>query len=283
MRMLQVSLVRCLAVAVFAAALSAPLAAQIAADPAWGFSFTPPPSWKMQKNADGAILGHDTIAGLIMVFPHTAASLAELRTQMLQGLDEQAIQLQLSGEPKPLGKNALSAECQGYANGQEVKGRTIGALSPYGGGAIVIAITTPQAYSKELAAAADKIVQGMQFPKTDTAAVARALAGSWSSVSANSQSQFTLGTDGRFSEYSESTYSGSSSDQYGNDTGSWGAGGSQQAAGTWSARGTKEKGSILFVYNDGKRSSYEYRVHVENGKAYWNEYYFGGILYGKSQ
>ncbi len=283
MRALQASFIRCLSAAVLAVAFSTPLAAQIAADPAWSFSFTPPPGWKMQKNADGAILGHDKIAGLIMVFPHSAGSLADLRDQMLQGLNEEGIQLGIVGAPKALGKNSLWADCQGYANGQEVKGRTIGALSPYGGGAIVIAITTPQAYSKELAAAADKIVQGMQFPKTDTAAVARALAGSWSSVSANSQSQFTLGTDGRFSEYSESTYSGSSSDQYGNDTGGWGAGGSQQAAGTWSARGTKEKGSILFIYNDGKRSSYEYSVHVENGKVYWNEYYFGGILYGRSQ
>jgi hypothetical protein len=123
----------------------------------------------------------------------------------------------------------------------------------------------------------------MQFQKTDTAAVLRALAGSWTSMSANSQSQFTLGMDGRFSEYSESSSSGGFTDQYGNDTGSWGTGGTQNAAGTWSARGTREKGSIQFVYSDGKRSSYEYSVHVENGKVYWNEYYFGGILYRKSQ
>jgi hypothetical protein len=123
----------------------------------------------------------------------------------------------------------------------------------------------------------------MAFQKTDAAGVARALAGSWSAVSANSQSQFTLAPDGRFSEYSESTHSGSSSDQYGNDTGSWGTGNARQTAGTWSARGSREKGSVQFLYNDGRRASYEYRVHVENGKVYWNEYYFGGVLYGKSQ
>ena len=279
----RVSFVRLLVVAVLAAAVSFPLAAQLVTDPAWGFSFAAPAGWKMQKDANGALLGHDTIAGLIIVFPHSAASLQELRSQMLQGINEQAFQLRLAAEPKPLGKNALFADCTGFASGQEVRGRAIGALSPYGGGAIVVAITTPQAYGKELPAAAENIVKGMQFPKVDTASVGRALAGSWSSVSANSQSQFTLGTDGRFSEYSESTYSGNFSDQYGNDTGNWGTGGTQQAAGTWSARGTKEKGSILFIYNNGKQASYEYRVHVENGKVYWNEYYFGGVLYGKSQ
>jgi hypothetical protein len=283
MRPLGLSLIHWMMIAVCAAALSVPLAAQPVDDPAWGFTFNLPAGWKIQKDSNGALLGHDRIAGLIMVFPHTAASLTDLRSQLLQGLNEQAFQLQINGDLKQLGKNALSGECRGYANGQEVMGRTIGALSPYGGGAIVIAITTPQAYGRELADAAEKVVQGMKFPKTDTAGIARALAGSWRSVSANSQSQFTLGTDGRFSEYSESTHSGSFSDQYGNDTGNWGAGGTQQAAGTWSARGTREKGSIQFIYNDGRRSSYEYSVHVENGKVYWNEYYFGGILYGKSQ
>ena len=283
MRALPVSLVRVLLVAVLAAGLGVPLAAQLVTDPAWGFSFNPPPGWKMQKDSNGAVLGHDRIAGLIVVFPHSAANLAELRSQMLQGLNEQGLQLGLTGEPKALGKNALSADCQGLANGQEVKGRAIGALSPYGGGAIVVAITSPAAYGRELAAAAETIVTGMQFPKTDAASVARALAGSWRSVSASSQSQFSLGADGRFSEYSESTHSGNFSDQYGNDTGNWGTGGAQQAAGTWSARGTKERGSIQFVYNDGKRSSYAYSVHVENGTVYWNEYYFGGVLYGKSR
>jgi hypothetical protein len=283
MRSAPASFIRAFAVTVCAFIAAAPVAAQLATDPAWGFSFSPPPGWQIKMDSNGALLGHTTIAGLIMVFPHSAASLPELKSQMLKGINEQAFQLQPSTDPKPLGKNALVADCAGFANGQEVTGRTIGALSPYGGGAIVIAITTPQAYGKELAAAAEKIVQGMQFPKTDAAGVSRALAGSWSSVSASSQSRFTLGVDGRFSEYSESTHSGNFSDQYGNDTGNWGTGGAQQAAGTWSARGTKEKGSIQFTYNDGKRSSYEYRVHVENGKVYWNEYYFGGVLYGKSQ
>jgi hypothetical protein len=283
MRRSRVSSVRYLGIAVLAAVVSFPLAAQLVTDPAWGFSFTPPPGWKMQKDSNGAVLGHDRIAGLILVFPHSAASLSELRAQMLQGINEQGLKLQLAAEPKPLGKNSLAGECTGSANGQEVTGRAIGALSPYGGGAVVVAITTPQAYGTDLPAAAEKIAKGMQFLKIDTASVGRALAGSWRAVSASSQSQFTLGTDGQFSEYSESTHSGNFSDQYGNDTGNWGTGGSRQAAGTWSARGTKEKGSIQFVYNDGKRSSYTYNVHVENGQVYWNEYYFGGALYGRSK
>jgi hypothetical protein len=269
--------------AVFLAVVCLPSAAQTVSDPAWGFSFSLPAGWKVQKDANGAILGHDSIAGMILVFPHTAASMEEMRGQMEAGFNEQDFQLGISGALKPLGKGALAVECTGYADGQEVKGRALGALSPYGGGAYVVAITTPAMYGKELAAAADRIVQGMQFPKTDTAGLLRVLAGTWVTMSSNTQSQFTLGPDGRFSEYSESTYGGSSSDQYGNDTGSWGVGGSAQGAGRWTARGTKESGTITFTYTDGRTSTYPYTVHVENGQTYWNEFYFGGVLYGRSQ
>ena len=272
-----------IAIAVFLAAMCLPAAAQAVTDPAWGFSFPLPAGWKVQKDANGAVMGHDTIAGMILVFPHTAASMQEMRGQMQTGFNEQNFQLGVAGSLQPMGKNALSAECQGYANGQEVKGRAIGALSPYGGGAFVLAITTPRMYGKDLAGAAEKIVRGMVFPKTDTASVQRLLAGTWATMSSNSQSQFTLSPDGRFSEYSESTYSGNFTDQYGNDTGSYGTGGTSQDAGKWMARGTRESGTIIFTYSNGRTSSYQYKVHVENGKVYWNEYYFGGVLYSRSR
>lgn len=264
-------------------AVCLPAGAQVVSDPAWGFSFSLPSGWKVRKDANGAILGHERIAGMILVFPHTASSMEEMRGQMESGFNEPDFQVGVADALKPLGKSALAAECQGYASGQEVRGRALGALSPYGGGAFVIAITTPQAYGRELAAAAEKIVQGMQFPKTDTAGVQRVLAGTWVTMSSNSQSQFTLGADGRFSEYSESTYSGGSRDQYGNDTGGWGTGGSSQGAGRWTARGTKESGTIVLTYPDGRTASYQYKVHVENGQVYWNEYYFGGALYSRSR
>jgi hypothetical protein len=269
--------------AVFLVVACLPSAAQAVSDPSWGFSFTAPSGWKFQKDANGAILGHDTIAGMILVFPHTAATMAEMRQQMGQGFNEQTFQLGVSGSLKSLSTSALAGECEGYASGQQVKGRALGAMSPYGGGAYVLAITTPQMYGKDLTAAAEKIVQSMKFVKNDTAGLMRALAGTWATMSSNSQSQFTLGSDGRFSEYSESTYSGSSTDQYGNDAGSWGTGSTAQGQGKWTVRGTKEGGTIIFTYTDGHSSSYAFEVHVENNKVFWNEYYFGGILYGRSQ
>jgi hypothetical protein len=66
---------RRIALAVSLSAMCLPGAAQAVSDPAWGFSFSLPAGWKVQKDANGAIMGHDTIAGMILVFPHSASSM----------------------------------------------------------------------------------------------------------------------------------------------------------------------------------------------------------------
>jgi hypothetical protein len=81
----------------------------------------------------------------------------------------------------------------------------------------------------------------------------------------------------------ESNYSGRSKDQYGNQDLAWGTAGRQQSRGRWSVRGTREKGVITVTWQSGRRIDVEYRVHVENGQTYWNEYWFNGKLYGRSQ
>ncbi|MBN1835253.1 MAG: hypothetical protein JW820_05335, partial [Spirochaetales bacterium] len=174
--------------AVLLAVVSLPLAAQTVGDPAWGFSFPLPAGWKVQKDAGGAVLGHDSVAGLILVFPHTSPSLQEMRAEMHEGIVDEGVELFIVGGLQPLGRNALAGDCEGYFQGQEVKGRTLGAVSPAGGGAYVIAITTPAMYGRELAAAADQIVRGMQFPREGGSAdLAQALAGTWTTMSAHSQ------------------------------------------------------------------------------------------------
>lgn len=49
-------------------------AGQIVRDPQWGFSFQVPQGWRCEHDASGAVLGHSTIPGMILVLLHTAAS-----------------------------------------------------------------------------------------------------------------------------------------------------------------------------------------------------------------
>lgn len=263
--------------------LALPLPAQNISDPAWGFSFPLPAGWKVQKDSGGAVLGHDTIAGLIIVFPHGAASLAQMRAEMEEGIAEEGVQLALAGAPQPLAKNALAAECEGWFQGELVKGRTVGAVSPSGGGAYVIALTTPAMYGRDLAAAAEQIARGMQFPQGSSADLVRALSGTWATMSTHSQTTVTLNPGGQFSIYSESSYGGGFSNQYGDSTGSWGTAGSNESRGRWTVNGVRERGVITLVYDTGDRVTVQYRVHVEGGQTYWNEYYFNDALYGRQR
>jgi hypothetical protein len=265
------------------AVVALPLAAETASDPSWGFSFTVPAGWKVHQEPAGALLGHDTIPGLIMVLPHITVSLAAVREEMLQGLVEEGVELMVTGKLEQVAANTLGGACEGYVDGQPAKGRVLGVVSPSGGGAYVIAVSTPQAYRKELAAAADQIAKGMQFPKVDASELVRALAGTWVTMTSNTETRVTLAPNGQFSLNSESSYGGSFSDSGGGDTGSWGTAGSNESRGRWTARGTRQKGVITLAYEGGDRADVAFSVHVENGETFWNEYWFDGVLYGRSR
>ena len=106
-------------------------------------------------------------------------------------------------------------------------------------------------------------------------------AGTWWNATTNTETNVTLTADGRYFESYSASYSGGSSDQYGNSDMSWGSAGDQNAQGTWTVRGTREQGVLTIFFNNGNQREINYRVHVENGEVYWSEYYFNGDLYGK--
>ena len=265
------------------AVIALPLAAQTVSDPSWGFSFPVPAGWKVHQEAAGALLGHDTIAGLIMVLPHSAGSLAQVREEMLQGLVEQSVELMVVGQLDQVLKNVIGGACEGFVDGRQAKGRVFGVVSPQGGGAYVIAVSTPEAYRKELALVADQIAKGMQFPKVDSSDLVRALAGTWVTMTTNTETRVTLAANGQFSLYSESSYGGSFTDSGGGNAGGWGTAGNREYRGRWMVRGTRQQGVITLVYESGERADVQYAVHVEKGETYWNEYFFDDNLYGRKR
>jgi hypothetical protein len=252
-------------------------------DPNWGFKFRTPAGWKSQQNAQGVVLGHDVIAGMIIVFPHMAQSLQEVQSQMQSGLAEGSTQLSPISGVEQIGDNAIGGEYAGTHNGQQVKARGIGTFSPYGGGAYIIALTTPDKYGRELAGAADAIARGMQYARVQASDRMQNFAGTWVTMTKNTQTRVTLFPDGGYSEKYEASYSGGSSDQYGNQDMAWGAARNDNTQGRWAARGTREQGVITISYSNGNTTTVEYRVHVENGETYWNEYWFNGELYGRER
>jgi hypothetical protein len=261
----------------------APLfAQQVAGDASWDFKFTVPPGWVYQQGPDGAILGHNSIAGMIIVMPHMASSFQEVTTQMQAGIMEEGVQLHPDGKLQTIGSSIVAGNYQGMFNGQRVKAKVLGTFSPQGGGAYIFALALPNEFSGKLAGAADAIAQGMQYAKVDTSGLMAHLSGTWVSYTSNTESYMTLMPNGEYSDNSVSSYSGEFSDALsGEQTGSWGLAGQDEDRGRWTVRGNKRKGVIYMNAADGSEYEMSYQVHVENGQTYWNEYLFNGTHYMK--
>ena len=109
----------------------------------------------------------------------------------------------------------------------------------------------------------------------------RHFAGTWWNATKNTETHVTLTADGLYFEDYESSYSGTTTDQYGDADMSWGTANQQNAQGTWSVQGTREQGVLTILLQNGGQREINYRVHVENGEVYWREYFFNGELYWK--
>jgi len=252
-------------------------------DPNWGFKFRPPEGWKSQKTDEFILLGHDTIAGAIFVLPHMEESFEAVQMQMQRGLSEESVQLSPISGLQAFGNNAIGGEYSGVADGQQVKARGIGTFSPYGGGAYIVAMTVPDKYGPQLAGAADAIARGMQYFKVEVSELMQHFAGTWVHTTKSTLTNITLGADGSYSDTYEAGYYGDFKNGLGDSTGSWGAASNKQSAGRWTVRGNKQQGVIVIKLSDGTEKTLEYRVFVEKGQTYWNEYLFNGEHYGKTR
>ncbi|MGB2906331.1 MAG: hypothetical protein WBB73_04480 [Candidatus Aminicenantaceae bacterium] len=247
----------------------------------WGFKGQPPVGWKFQQNQQGAVLGHDTIAGMIVVMPHLAASQNEVEASLRQGLVEEGTQLRLMGNLQAIGNGAWAGEYQGVYQGQQAKARGIGTYSSSGGGAFIIALTTPEMYGADLTGAAETLARNLQYFKVDVTELSSHFVGMWAHATANTLTNFELFADGTFTSTYEAGYSGKFQNDLGHQTGNWGVAGQEGNRGRWTIRGTKEQGALILTWPNGEQEMIEYHVHRERGQTYWSEYRFDGTLYSK--
>jgi hypothetical protein len=251
-------------------------------NPAWGFTFTPPPGWKHQMDASGAVLGHDSIPGLILVIPHMQATMDGVISDMQTGLHDEGVSLSLSGEVKSLGPALSGAEYAGLFSGEQAKGYGLGTLSPHGGGAYIIAVTTPSKFSEVHRQAAAAIARSMTYPKTDTAGIMKHFAGYWwyySGTSSISHERLIhLGPDGTFRQRGEDAADVSNYDQYGGVTSQYLGNQQSRGQGRWTVRGDKYKGIIVVTRPDGSAYNIQYQVKPKANQRF-GDYYFNGDEY----
>jgi len=253
--------------------------ADVVSDPNWGYKFSLPKGWKVEKGPDGAILGHDTIAGVIWVFPHSASTLKEVRKQMRAGLDEQDVQLQLTSQLQPLGENAVAGAFSGTYQRQQVKARGIGTFLPKGGGAFIVAMTVPDKFRSDLENAADAVAKSMESvtaqesmgakgaggeagpTDSGTTQLMRQMAGVYYSFSSagpsssgGTERRVTLCPNGTYYSGSESSYSGGAG-----TGGAWGSASQKSGRGTWRVKGNVNQGVLTTIDSSGKATEYRYQ------------------------
>lgn len=255
----------------FIAILFSSVVAQTLSDTMWNFSFQVPQGWQYQKNSDGALLGHNSIAGIIYVFPHKLQSTQALKREMSNGLNEDGLYLQLHGKIRQIAKNSFVGDYTGLYQMQEVKAKAYGTLVKNGGGAIVITMSTPQAYSKQLSAAGEAIIRSVNYKKVQQSDMTQYFVGQWSTYTKYSETHIYF--------YPNGTYQTSNSSSYGNSDAAvgatWGMANDNNSGGYWSVQGNMKRGRITLQGNNG---STQYIDYVIQGK----EMYFNGTLYGYS-
>lgn len=252
-------------------------------DPSWGFKFTPPAGWVHQQTGEAVILGHNTIAGMILVIPHMSENMEQMQQEMMQELQEGGSNLMPSGALQSTSRNVLSGDYAGAMDDTQVKARGFGVLSPNGGGAYLIAVSTPEGLSADLVGAAESITRNIQYFKVDVSDLAMHFAGTWSHFTTNTSTWMTFHPDGSYSDEYEASYSGNLTDGTGTQTGNWGTTGQQSGRGRWTVRGTKDAGTIIVRKANGEEVYYDYRVNQKDGRKYYWEYYFNGDFYMKKE
>ncbi len=205
-----------------------------------------------------------------------------MQGEMMQGIREEGTSLTASGNMRQVTSNVLEVDYSGVVNGQQVKGKGFGTLSPNSGGVYILALSTPDKLSNELTGAARQIATHIRFVQPSAGGssdLMRFFADTWVTTTTNTSTYVTLYADGTWSDNSESSYSGNFTDGGGSNIGSWGNAGQQQSRGRWSVTGTRDQGQLTTISANGERNVYQYRVHIENGQKYYSEYFFNGTLF----
>ncbi len=249
--------------------------------------------WKLVSDDFGmCMLGHDVIAGPILIIEHVNSDIEALKKQLESGYEEEGMQLFPSNSAKVEGNNNVSINYSGNAQGSSIKAKAIGILSnkSYCKGLVILILTETSADDTKQKDAIKKIAQSIEYIKpTDPQNWKSKLNGQklvdreshsssdsspdgsfYVSVSKNSSSIYSFCSDGTFRyDYSSSSSSSGSGLDSNMDKDSY----SEQ--GQWVIATINNTPMVKFMYTSGLIEYHEISRH-ESG-----HYYLNGSQYTK--
>jgi len=135
-------------------------------------------------------------------------------------------------------------------------GRLIGTLSPYGGGAFVLAVDPSGDPRDRVADEVDTIVSRMRYFRMDDS-VAEFISGMYEDSQNN---QFLLLSGGVFVKRIRGHHLTYNTNAYQESAEPWGMAATPEACGTWTVTGNRKQGTIAVSYDDGSTEFIDYLV-----------------------
>lgn len=139
-------------------------------DDGWGLRLKVPKGWEMRRGTDGLQLSSEKHNGVVIVFPHDAKSVAELKEGAREGIIiDGKNYLRVIGEPKDFGKTGIVAKFSGVLSAtRHVHGFLVAETSKYGQGAIVLAVTDANQDLETYESLVNSIGRSLKFSKAKT-------------------------------------------------------------------------------------------------------------------
>ncbi|WP_169513326.1 hypothetical protein [Flexithrix dorotheae] len=242
----------------------------------WGISFNPPAGWSSQTGEGGYTFVSPDQRSLIFLIPNQEAkTIDQLKVAARQGIMDQNIRFNISGEPKLFGTNGISSEFEGMFNQRQAKCFAIGILSPFGIGATILAISETKDYNEDLKNTATQHAKSISFYQPKVAVDPSGNVADWqqylkgrkleyykTSTGFTDHIIFWLCSDGSFARKDDTSSFSSGA------VSSFSGVANSNNAGRWSANGSGNTGTLILQYNDGSSASYQ--VELRDGKFYMN-------------
>ncbi|MEM8900491.1 MAG: hypothetical protein AAGC85_20410 [Bacteroidota bacterium] len=113
-----------------------------------GIKLTLPDGWMGQEYGDGIVCGSNTEAGLIYLTTHNSKNMDQMRLEAQTPQEEgDGTSISLASTLVQPDKNTLAGEYEGYLEYQAINAYILATLNPYGKGVMIMAATSPEAYS----------------------------------------------------------------------------------------------------------------------------------------
>lgn len=133
-------------------------------EPKYGIKIELPEGLNHKRFKAGYIFGRPGLNGLIMMLFHRNKSLEELKTDLYAGFyDDSGFNIQVEGHIKDVSDEMVMADYKGTADNKPAVGFALGLLSPYGGGALIAAIASPDEFGDEQMDVVEDIACGVEY------------------------------------------------------------------------------------------------------------------------